>query len=374
MTHDGSGRPTGWILVLVLASACGDDAPVRVADAPREVAVASADVRLNATSDERFGLGPARPAAEPAPTSSAPFEWNVPKGWTELPPATMRTANFRVAGDSRAECYLTLLAGEAGGLGANVNRWRSQMSQPAANEGAIAALPRVPFLGQEAVLVDLTGPFTGMSGSPQPNYRMVGLLLVDPAGSAFLKMTGPADVIAQELEAFHALARSFRTRGSSAPPAEAASTPVAPTGDSAGGIRWQAPSGWQRAPERATRTVSFFIDPERSVECYVTILGGDGGGPLANVNRWRGQMSQPPITDEELAALPRVPMLGARAILAQIDHAERDAGGALDTQMLAAVGELSGKSVFVKVTGPRALIESQREAFIAFCGSLAPAQ
>jgi hypothetical protein len=374
MKHANSCHATAWIgAALVLSSACSDDAPVRVVDSSREVAVASADVRLNATSDQRFGVGPSRPAAEPAHSSASPFAWDVPQGWTELPTSTMRTANFRVAGDERAECYLTLLSGEAGGLGANVNRWRTQMSQPAANEDAIAALPRVPFLGQEAVLVDIAGPFTGMSGGPQPNFRLVGLLLVDPAGSAFLKMTGPAEVVSKEVDAFHALARSFRTRGESAPHAAAShppSPPTPPSTDSAGGIRWTAPRGWQRAPERATRTVSFFIDTEQSVECYVTILGGDAGGALANVNRWRGQMAQPPISDDELAALLRIPMLGNQAILAEIDHAETDAS----TQMLAAVGELSGRSVFVKVSGPRELIQSQREAFIAFCGSIAPAQ
>ena len=58
MKHFASSRTRGWISVLILASSCSDDAPVRVVDAPREVATASSDARLNATSDERFGLGP----------------------------------------------------------------------------------------------------------------------------------------------------------------------------------------------------------------------------------------------------------------------------------------------------------------------------
>jgi hypothetical protein len=224
------------------------------------------------------------------------------------------------------------------------------------------------------VLIDLAGGFTGMSAGPaQPNYRLVGLLLVDPAGSAFLKMTGPEEVIGKEVEAFHALARSFRSRSQMPPSSPASDAIGSPAADSAGGIRWTAPATWQRAPERATRTVSFFIDPEKTVECYVTILGGDAGGALANVNRWRGQMSQPSISDADLAAFPRIPMLGGEAILAEISHGERDKGGALDTQMLAVVGSLEGRTVFVKVTGPRALVESQREAFVAFCKSLAPA-
>ncbi len=375
MRHDVTGFPAGWILLAVMTAACSNDSRSRTVESSREVAVSTSDLHLNAKSDERFGLRTKTPPIAEGEAAPSALAWDVPQGWTELPPSSMRAANFRVAGDPRAECYLTLLTGEAGGLGANINRWRTQMSHPIASVDAIAGLPRVPFLGQDAVLVDLAGGFTGMSAdAAQPNYRLVGLLLVDPAGSAFLKMVGPDDVIGKEMEAFHALARSFRSRGQAREPAAASDAVDATTVNTAGGVRWTAPDAWQRAPERATRTVSFFVDPGQTVECYVTVLGGDAGGPLANVNRWRDQMGQPPITEEELAALPRTPMLGGQAIVATIDHSEREIGGALDTQMLAAIGELPGRAVFVKVTGPRPLIESQRESFLAFCGSLAPAE
>lgn len=354
-----------WIFLAAAAAGCSDSSAPRRIESSREVATASSDLNFHATSGERFGTRTPSTNATATDDSTSALAWDVPAGWTELAPAQMRDANFRVAGDPRAECYLTLLTGEAGGLAANINRWRAQMSQPVASADAIAGLPRVPFLGREAVLVDLAGAFTGMSaGNAATDYRLVGLLLVDPAGSAFLKMVGPQDVIGPQVDAFRALARSIRSRAASA----ASDAIDAPAANHAGGIEWNAPAAWRRAPERATRTVSFYVDPGESVECYVTVLGGDAGGALANVNRWRGQMGQPPIGEPELAALPRIPMLGGQAILAQIDQAQGD------SQMLAALGELPGRTIFVKVIGPRGLIESQRQSFTAFCSSLAPAK
>lgn len=373
MRNDGTGLAAGWILLAVWGSACGQSPRTRTIESSREVSVAGSDLHLGAKNDERFGLrtpSAAHTETEPPPST---LVWDTPPGWTELAPSAMRNANFRVAGDARAECYLTLLSGEAGGLAANINRWRTQMSQPLAGADAIAAMPRAQFFGQEAVLVDITGAFGGMSGgSPQPGYRLVGLLLVEPAGSAFLKMVGPESVIGPHIDAFHTLARSFRSKGE--PPRPAPETDTPNTSSTASGIAWTMPSEWKRAPERATRAVSFFVGGDESVECYVTILGGDAGGALANVNRWRGQMGQAEITAQELAGLPRIPMLGGEGIVAQIDSAAREQSGALDTRMLGAVGELAGRAVFVKLTGPRTLVESERDAFVAFCSSLTQAK
>jgi len=115
----------------------------------------------------------------------------------------MRVANFRVAGDERAECYLTVLGGDGGGLAANVNRWRAQMSQAPAAAAEIEALPRAPFFGRDATFLDVTGTWTGMSGKEtDADYELLGFLLVDPAGSIFLKMVGPRAVIGGEIESF----------------------------------------------------------------------------------------------------------------------------------------------------------------------------
>ncbi len=215
---------TGSLLtfaVLSLAvSACSDRAQPSELSAPRESSTPAAAIEQPRSSAERLGVQ-APPAAAPnatnasngAPTSggNGALKWELPAGWSELAPTSMRVANFRVAGDERAECYLTFLAGDGGGLAANIQRWRTQMGQGPLSPQEIAALPTKPMLGGEAVLVDFAGSFSGMGGGGKiEDARLVGLLLVGPQGAAFLKMTGPASTLAGQVDAFLALAASLR--------------------------------------------------------------------------------------------------------------------------------------------------------------------
>jgi hypothetical protein len=110
----------------------------------------------------------------------------------------------------------------------------------------------------------------------------------------------------------------------------------------------------------------------REVECYVTVLSGSGGGLEANVNRWRQQMGQPPMTAAEIAALPAIPMLGVEARLVRMAGSFTGMDGTTRTgsMLLGAVCELGRHSVFVKMTGPMAEVGAQEAHFEAFCRSL----
>jgi hypothetical protein len=97
------------------------------------------------------------------------------------------------------------------------------------------------------------------------------------------------------------------------------------------------------------------------------VLGGDGGGLAANVARWCSQVGrEPPPGPAELAALPRLEVLGVAAPLVDLtgDGARRG--------MLALYCPLEGRSVFLKIEGPSDRVRAAREDFVAFCLSLAP--
>ncbi|MBK7876033.1 MAG: hypothetical protein IPJ77_09815 [Planctomycetes bacterium] len=190
-------------------------APSRVVESPFRPAG-------DASTAERFGVA-STPSAKSANSTGASvagtsgLAWDTPRGWTELAPSSMRVASFRVAGDAKAECYLTLLGGDGGGLAANVNRWRTQLGLAPLGPDEVEALPRAELFGGPAVLFDATGSYQGMNADGAVSgARLVGLLRVEPGGSAFLKMIGPASTLASELDAFHGLARSFRTARSGA--------------------------------------------------------------------------------------------------------------------------------------------------------------
>ena len=390
------GIAIGLAVTLGLSAGCGKR-PERISSGST-ASRAGADVRANPSSSASSiqgstGQAPSphgamNPHGTPSPQGGNPdiashVAWTCPPGWTEMPTSQMRVANFRPAGDPKAECYLTLLGGEAGGLGANVNRWRAQLALPALDAAGIDALPKMQFLGQEAVLLEANGTWTGMNGMEStPGWGLTGLLLVDPNGSAFLKMTGPAKVLADEREHFLALAKSFRpaqpadakaaspavpSEAPAKPPAGNAIPPEAANGSSSkegskDGFAWTLPEGWRRAPDKPMRAATFFTGPGETLECYIAVFPGDTGGLLANVNRWRGQLDLPPLADSDVAKLESIPMLGRQAVLVE--------GEGKGSQLVGAACPGQDRSVFVKMSGPPDLVKAQRAAFLAFCRSL----
>lgn len=134
---------------------------------------------------------------------------------------------------------------------------------------------------------------------------------------------------------------------------------------------WTTPEGWVEQPGSAMRTANFSFG--ENSECYFTLLGGDGGGLAANLNRWRGQMGLNPYTDEEITALPKRPLFGTDGILTIMDGAYGGMGGDAgkpDYRMVGLTLIAEGQAFFVKMTGPRAEVEAQQAAFEKFCATL----
>lgn len=385
-----STRAAALIGAALALAACADGAGPRTVEAPAERAYVGDGFSAGASSAERFGLtggapgGGVAPGADTATAAADAFDYDLPDGWEAVAPTSMRVVNLRVASEPRAECTLVLLGGDAGGLRANIDRWRGQMGLGPLDDAAFEALPTSTLLGRDAARVDLVGAYGGMSGEKQTGFRMLGLLAVDPAGSAFLKFTGPADVIAANEDGFDRVAATLAVRETddAAPtPAGAGSTATAGAPGAAGAsgsakLRWTAPDGWVQGPERMMREVTFLMGSSGETECYISILGGDGGGIAANFDRWRGQMGADPLSSDAFADLPRVDCLGGDAITIEIEGhftgmGSHDMENAL---MLGAVASLDDSTVFVKLVGPKDEAAAERENFDAFLASLEPAR
>ncbi len=362
---------TGIVALGLLATGCrGERSSERAIQKTRLVDGRRDPIRWHATTRDRFPRMPMSSA--PAATQVGEWSWSLPEGWLEQPATSMRRANFLVAGDPDAECYLTVLPGDAGGLAANVNRWRSQMGLEGLSGAEVQVLPTETFLGGAATLVDFEGSWSGMGGGGAASgYRLIGLLSVRSQESVFLKMVGPAAVIGPERENFLALARSFSGRGAEVP-AQDPSGAATPPPQTRAGMSWSAPSGWKQGPERSFRVVTFVMGEDEPAECYVTVLPGDGGGPLANVNRWRQQMGESALDQEGFDGLFRIPMLGEEAVVCDARGSYAGMGGdqVSDALLLGAVCTLPGRTVFVKMVGPQATVEAQRDAFLDFCRSI----
>lgn len=149
-----------------------------------------------------------------------------------------------------------------------------------------------------------------------------------------------------------------------------AATPVATA--EGGGLTWTAPSDWRQKPPSPMRKGSYTVPGDGGAEAdlSVTAFPGDVGGELANVNRWRGQLQLPPITDADLpGTLQRIEHNGLRFAVVDIPGSAEPA-----QRILGASVPFGDATWFFKLTGPSAVVEKARPAFLSFLETVKPAE
>ena len=135
---------------------------------------------------------------------------------------------------------------------------------------------------------------------------------------------------------------------------------------------WNNPEGWVELPPTQYRTANLQPAGNPELECYLTVLQGDGGGVVSNVNRWRGQMGLAAIDDAAVAALPRQSLLGLEAV--RLDLEGSFAGMSGDARpnwsMVGLIAQFGQALLTVKLTGPTAAVAGERARFEEFVKSL----
>lgn len=365
------------LVVPFVLVACGSGSSTDVITKTRQVE--SPMINTSVKGLDRFGVSP-MPAAN-ANAQSQPaqiFEWDTPDGWHEQPPTDLRLVNFAIGPNHEAECYVTVLQGEGGGLEANVNRWRTQMSQGPLTPDEIKALPKIHLLGLEATYLSIPGTFKGMGGNAdESNALLLGAIFIAQGHAVFVKLVGPADFVKGEEDHFKSFCESLRP----APENMAQSTtqgpgqgtaPVAATSTfDPSTLSWKTPGGWTRGRESSMRIMTYNMGPNGEGECAVSVFPGDVGGMVANVNRWYGQMSQTPLTPDAVAALPTIEVLGQKATLVDIQGDYKGMGGRAksDYRLIGVICPLPSNVMFFKLTGPDKLVQAEKDNFVGFCES-----
>lgn len=145
-----------------------------------------------------------------------------------------------------------------------------------------------------------------------------------------------------------------------------------PEEEEEGLLTWTIPSSWNKAPGQSMRLVTLIPEGSHGSECYVSLLGGVAGGLDANINRWRNQIELPPLSEEEISALPRISVLDREAVLVEMEGLPSGQGGAETVPMvLGLVCPLDEATLFVKMTGPASELRGEKGHFLSFVSSLA---
>ncbi len=157
--------------------------------------------------------------------------------------------------------------------------------------------------------------------------------------------------------------------------AKESSTPTSPAmatgeGVATAPLTWTLPAGWQEVTPGQMRLAQFAVaGPDgKKAEVSIVMMGGTAGGELSNVNRWRGQVSLPPVAAEELSKL------GEKVEAASAETKLYDFSGTTPAgdkaRILVASIQRDDASWFFKMTGDENLLAGQKPAFLGFLKSL----
>jgi len=156
------------------------------------------------------------PSPRPGAVDKAPAAASQPKGitfempghWQQLPPAPMRAASFRIVGNEEhaAGVSIVSLGGKAGGMVANINRWRGQLGLgPMAPQEIDASVEKVPAAGTatggggEFLMIFLA---QGDAVEAQNRQAILAAILERNDHTWFVKMTGDLGTVEDEQPVF----------------------------------------------------------------------------------------------------------------------------------------------------------------------------
>lgn len=385
-------------LVLLVAGVAGcRPNPVSFYEAPREQPGSRPPGPLSAAMTTN---------AARTPTTAARLEWTKPEAWTEKPASQMRLASFGYTAPNGDEADISVFSfpDAAGGLLANINRWRGQVSLDPVTEADLpTTAEQIEVAGRPAWSVDLLGTAKGgggpmMAAAPKASgpTRIIGTIVPVDGMSWFFKMMGPDDVVVAQRDTFHEFIASIRAATApSAAPGDMAGNPHAgvpgapPLNTSAGGsggmdpsavppppkpdgFSFDTPPGWDPQPTNQFRLASFQVpgDGAAPADVSVTAFPGMTGQDLANVNRWRGQVNLAPISESEVAQLRTTieahgltfELFDFESLMPTLEDGKR-------SRILAAMLKRGPTIWFFKMTGESELVDSQRDNFVGFLRS-----
>ncbi len=155
-------------------------------------------------------------------------------------------------------------------------------------------------------------------------------------------------------------------------------------GQSAGGIRFSAPSSWSLQAPRPMRAATYKIPAAAGTpddaECGVFYFGAAQGGSVdANLSRWLGQFTQPngqPIAD--FARREKRTIGGVAVTVVDVSGTFLFSPTPMSPEhtpkagyrMLGAIVEAPQGSVFIKLTGPEATVAANQSGFEALLNSI----
>jgi hypothetical protein len=317
-------------------------------------------------------------AAVPAQTANVlpQFQFALPPGWQQIAASQMRVASFTVTNPSGPAADVGIIPLPAGENElALVNMWRDQLQLPPTDH----ADPVEITVGSDpAKLFEFVSTAPVLDGK----FLQRNLVAMQTRGamSWFFKLTGEDAFVTSQKDNFLQFLKSFTFNDNASVSAQvaapavdmaavtAAAMPAAPT-DLVNSM-WTVPAGWQSVAPSQFLLAQFMIQSNGAqAEVNVSQLAGEGGGLLANVNRWRRQLGLPPVSQEEdfSTMVDSLTVPGGQAQVVDFNGTNVKTGQA--ARLVGVVLPRNGQTWFYKLMGDPGVVAAQKDAFLKFIQS-----
>ncbi len=215
-------------------------------------------------------------AATPENRQPRPLRWIPPETWEDETPGQFQIARYRIAPGITAA--VSKFPDDAGGMVANVNRWREQVG-----------LAPSPETGGDLIALeegDTQARWFELKGAERS--ILAAIIPVDDE-TWFFKLDSSTPALETARPGFMELLKSVEI-GSSA-------------GAEIHAIDLHPPAGWEKREGNAMRFASYRIPASGpdGIDGDVSVVSvpGEGGSNLENVNLWRAQLRLSPLEKED---------------------------------------------------------------------------
>ncbi|MEO7099270.1 MAG: hypothetical protein ABI162_07900 [Luteolibacter sp.] len=313
---------------------------------------------------------PAPSAVDPmgaAPTEELPHAaqagsvvWQTPGDWKQEKAGQFVTAAYALPSGGRVT--VSKLAGDGGGLAANINRWRGQVGlKPLADKEVVGQPLKIAESDEEMLLFNLTSE----TSADDTEGILAGVLPLKTE-TWYFKFSGPVGVLKKTGGVFAEFLGTVRIAGSQKSASAPAPTSVAPKK-----IHVTPPDGWTPSEGSSMRAASFSIAGPDGATADVSVvpIPGDSGSLLDNVNRWRSQLQLAPLASADDPALGKKSESPAGEIFtSQMTSAEPILNGK-KAAIASAILKRPGMTWFFKINGEATLVQANLGKFDSFVRS-----
>jgi len=291
-------------------------------------------------------------------------KWTLPSGWKEKAPSEMRVGSFDAGKegqaadvsiiplptDSRPEMEL-----------AYYNMWRQSLQLPAAEK--VQSEP-VTIGSAQGKLYEIADPKAG---------RIVVAALDRDGVSWYFKIRGEDAVVKEQKPAFLQFLKSISFEAAPAmvaanpQPGMSMGQPVSAEMMATAVSNPSLPAGWKEIPNPPMLLAKYVIQGNGGAmaDVNVSMLGGTGGGVMANVTRWRGQLGLSPMTEEDFSKQAQtVDVAGKKGTL--VDMTGTDAKTGQKTRLIGIIAPEANDTWFYKLMGDPQIVEQQKDTFTKF--------